>query len=125
MGRYLTIDGESDYKFWFASQPTSDILDFGYENPNIHGIIPHDSLEEIKEKVVEKKKQFIEEFKISYEEFIAKIDKKGYVESSRDEETQTEQWKGMERLGSWIDLGEHIIKKLEENGDDLYFEAEC
>jgi len=125
MGRY--ISGDFDFKFWFACQPSSDILEFGSQrDDNIHAVIYFDELENIKTKVADYKLKFKKKyFEFSYEEFMKKMETKGYLSASDDKETNTKVWADMSREASRISLGDTIIKELELKQDDLYVEAEC
>jgi hypothetical protein len=60
MGRY--VSGDFEYKFWFACQPSSDILEYGEEEErssmkNIY--IKIENLKIIKAKVNNYKKEFV------------------------------------------------------------------
>ena len=125
MGRY--INGDLDYKFWFATQPSSDILEWGeeYNNPDITPVrIKFDDLKELEENLDKIKANFKKSFKITYEKFMSIIDKQGYVMSSSDKETNTKLWDNKCREASRIDLGIKVIKALKEKQDDLFLEAE-
>ena len=114
MGRYIT--GDFEYKFWFAVQPTSDILAYGYERQDvILANILYSDLNKIKEKVEGYKKDFKRRFKTDYKTFMKKVEK-SYQPSKQKERL---------RLASLIDLGERVIKELKSKKDDLYVEGEC
>lgn len=114
MGRYLTVNGETLHKFWFGCQSSSDILEYGCERQVIVGSILFEELEEIIEKVNRFKAEFEKEFKLTYDSFMENTENMENIEKKDL----------MFKLASRIDLGEKIIKKLEETKDDLYFEAE-
>jgi hypothetical protein len=123
MGRYIT--GSFEYKFWFGSQPSDDILEFAKQDESIHCRIDFEDLKEIKTKVIKFKADFKEQFGIEYKDFMKKINKKGYLSSSDDAETNTTTWEEMSRCASRIQLGLKCIKELNEQKDTLYLEAEC
>lgn len=125
MGRYLDLDGESDFKFWFGSQPSDDILEFGTQNDGISGTIYFDELERIEKEHNNRIIEFNKKFNITFDEFMKKIEDKGYLTSSDDPETSTDKWKKMSRDASLIDLGNHIITKLKDKKDSISFYAEC
>jgi hypothetical protein len=125
MGRY--VSGDFEYKFWFACQPSSDILEYGEEEErssmkNIY--IKKENLKTIKAKVNNYKKEFKNKFKTTYKAFMNKMEKKGYLSASDDEETQTEKWGLMSREASRINLGEVIISNLIKQKSSLCVEAE-
>ena len=122
MGRFL--GGDLDYKFWFGVQPSDDILLYGYQDERISGYVNFEDLDKIIEQVKGYKEEFKEKFGITYDEFMKKIKDKGYLSSSSDEETNTEKWKEMSSLASRIDLGDKIIKYLNDTKEDMYFDAE-
>ena len=125
MGRWAR-GNNFEYKFWFACQDTADILTFGEEVTDVLNVnICYDDLAKIEEKVKILKEEFKALFGLEYAEFMDKIEKKGYLSSSNDEETQTDSWNGMSKKASKINLGEEVIKALKENRDDLYLECEC
>lgn len=78
MGRYAFFNTGFEYKFWFAIQPSEDILDFGgepsfvYEGPPSHKWTPFDK------KRIEKKMKEIEECfgleKVSFDLYEKSID---------------------------------------------------
>lgn len=116
MGRY--ISGDFDYKFWFAVQPSSDITEFGgYNNTSPSWCWSEEDLPYIKEKLNELEKQFEKDFSISVDDFLGKIEKKGYLMSSGDEETKTEKWQLMSKAGAKIALGRKIKAQVEKQGD--------
>lgn len=125
MGRY--VSGDFEYKFWFACQPSSDILEYGEEEErssmkNIY--IKIENLKIIKAKVNNYKKEFKEKFKMTYKKFMTKMEKKGYLSASDDKETNTEMWGDMSREASRIHLGETIIENLIKQKSSLCVEAE-
>jgi hypothetical protein len=124
MGRYYT--GDIEGKFWFASQPTSDLLEFGEDrnDSNLNVVVYYDNLKEIEDKINLLKKSFKKRFKITYKIFLKKMDQKGYQSSSKDKETQTKKWDKMCREASKLELGLKILKALKEKKDDLYIEGE-
>lgn len=123
MGRYVT--GDFDYKFWFATQSSTDIEEFGgYEDTNIHWGWSSDDLPDITNHIRELKFAFKKAHGLTYKEFIKILDDKGYISGSNDKETQTDIWATKCKDASLIDLGEHIrnaVKKL----DSVYVTAEC
>ena len=124
MGRYCT--GDLEYKFWFACQPTGDILEYGVEDTSyIQVMVCYDQLKNIQEKVKTLKTKFRKKHKTTYSKFMNKIDKKGYLSSTKDKETTTNHWESMSRDASKIYLGEEIIKALKDKKDDLFIDAEC
>jgi len=125
MGRYCEFGNGESFKFWVGIQPSGDILEYGNENEGISGDIDYDELDNIKEKVKGFKEYFQERFKITYEEFMEKIEKKGCLCSSNDKETKTEDWKKMLRLASKIKLGVVVIENLEKEKDGFSYYAEC
>jgi len=124
MGRYYT--GDIEGKFWFGSQPSSDILEYGQDDSDsrIQATIYYEELDEIKEKVAKFKAEFEKKFKMTYKKFMALIKKQGYLTSSNDKTTQTIKWGKMCREASRIELGDKVIKGLKDKKDDLFVEAE-
>jgi hypothetical protein len=124
VGRYIT--GDLEHKFWFGVQDTDDIFNYGSEETGIIRVVVFfDDLNKIENKVARFKQEFKRDFIISFDEFMDKIEKKGYLTSSADEETNTEEWNKMSVLASRIELGVKIIKELNKKQDNLYLECEC
>ena len=122
MGRYL--GGDLDYKFWFGVQPSDDILLYGHQEERINGYVNYEDLDKIIEQVKGYKDEFKEKFGITYDEFMKKIKDKGYLSSSSDEETNADKWGEMSSLASRIDLGDKVIKYLNDTKEDMYFDTE-
>lgn len=72
-------------------------------------------LPKVTEKLKELEKRFRDLWGIAFDDFMQKIHDKGYLSSSKDEETQTKEWDAMSRDASRIDLGRTIKKALEDN----------
>ena len=125
MGRYIYGSEGFEYKFWFACQPSDDILEFGHERQNLFVTVYYEELKEIRKKVMKLKEEFKDKYSTSYKQLRQKIKDKGYLGSSDDPETETQLWKDMTRDASKICLGLKIIKTLKETKDDLELEAEC
>jgi len=125
IGRYFT--GDIEGKFWFASQPSSDMLEYGHDRSDGHiqAVIYHEELKEIKDKVATFKAEFKKNFKMTYKKFMSKMNKKGYMTDSNDKETKTKKWGEMCREASRIELGDKVITALIDKKDDLYVECEC
>jgi len=126
MGRVYTFDTGETGKFWFGSQPTSDLLEFGNDESEsrVRVCVYFEELKEHKKKVENLKKKFQERFNISYKVFMKVMNKKGYMSSSSDKQTQTKKWSKMCREASLIELGDKIVKALKNKQDDLYIEGE-
>ena len=119
MGRYYT--GDIEGKFWFGVQPTGDLLEFGSDRSesSLNVVVYYEEFKFHKKKLENLKINFKKNFKITYKDFIRKMNKKG------SSETNTPEWKKMCREASLIELGDKIIKALKDKKDDLYIEGEC
>lgn len=125
MGRYVTSSSGNDYKFWFAIQDSGDILEFTNQDDGvIHSFASDDDLEWIDSKLKELKDNFFKVWKISYKDFMKKIDDKGYVRSINDKETNTQEWENMCVLASRILLGEWVKDEIKKEGC-VDFRSEC
>ena len=109
--------GEAEHKFWVAVQPSSDILEFGDEDPNntITGTIHFQDLLVIKEEQQERKDAFNKEHGMTYKKF---------TETDNPHSMWTDEWRRMERDASLICLGDEIVKELTKQQTDIRFEAE-
>lgn len=125
MGRYVTSSTGNEHKFWFGIQSSGDILEFTNENTErIFSYADENDLEWIEKKIKELKKDFFNNYKIRYEDFIKKIDDKGYLSSIQDKETQTQEWENMSVLASTIELGEWVRDEIKKEGY-VDFKSEC
>ena len=70
-----------------------------YTSPSWHWDAVED-LPKVKDKLKKLEKEFKENHKISVDEFLKKIDAKGYLESTADSETRTKSWREMSRDAS-------------------------
>ena len=125
MGRHAYFSNGESYKFWFGVQSSSEITEFGgrEKNPeNINWEWSEKDLPLINKKLEEVKSNFLTDIGYSYEEFMQKIEDKGYISSTTDQETQTAVWKEAENKASFINLGEVIKKGIEE---DKHLSAEA
>jgi hypothetical protein len=123
MGR--DISGDFDHKFWFAVQPSSDILEFGGQDSSrpAHSW-SKDELPSIESKVAALEQEFRQTFDITVDEFFAKINAKDYQASSHDPETQTQVWAAMSVLGAKIELGRKIRDALAACDESIEVEYE-
>jgi|TARA_R100000049_G_C1946826_1_gene92318 hypothetical protein len=124
MGRYIT--GDFEYKFMFAVQPSSDIELFGGKQYNTDQLYWHwqqDDLPKIKMELKELNKQMKETTNHTYKYWAKKLDKKNYITSTSDDETQTKKWSDMLEIFARIELGNTILKAVEDQGD-VYVQAE-
>jgi len=127
MGRYITNTetNETIHKFWFGCQP-SDVGDYAeqyqpsYEVANIE----RNELPKVRAKIKELERVFKNEFEMTFQDFMKKIETKGYLSSSKDEETNTEKWNKMCELGARIDLGHNILKEFKNGKEYLEMNIE-
>jgi len=120
--------GDVEGKFWFACQSTSDLLEFGCEETPesvLRVCVPHENLKKVEDKVIGLKDKFKKKFKVTFEEFMKKMEKKGYLSSTKDKETLTTNWDEMCKDASLIELGSKILTALKVKKDDLFIEGEC
>ncbi|MDD5519573.1 MAG: hypothetical protein PHI84_02015 [Kiritimatiellae bacterium] len=123
MGRYYSGDVEG--KFWFGVQPTSDLLEFGYDRSdcNLNVIVPYDNLREIGRKLKALKKAFLKHG-ATFESFMKVLNSGGSTARKKREKNPT-RWQTMCRDASLIELGEKILTALRQKKDDLFIEGEC
>jgi len=124
MGRYY--NGDIDGKFWFAVQSSDDAEFFGVtgETPNyLEYYFDEENLEEIKQGISECLKQ-LGEYKEKLDYFFK--ENNGYNDEMIVTSLEIEKDK-VKTLLEWyarLELGEKILKCVEENGT-CHFEAEC
>lgn len=123
MGRYVT--GDFEFKFWFAVQPSSDIMEFGGQEMDhtIRWCWEKDDLPTIKKKIKDIEEQIERETGKSAKHWNAKITQKGCIYASTDPETHSEKWKAMLPLLAKWSLGKEIEKVVKKLGE-VYVEAE-
>jgi hypothetical protein len=120
MGRYYW--GDIEGKFWFAVQPTSDLLEFGHDrnDTSLNVVVYFDDLQDNREKLRKLKKDF-RKHGMTFEEFMTRMDNNGFEKT----QMRTAEWQAMCREASLISLGEKIVKALKDKKDDLFISGEC
>ena len=113
--------GDLDHKFWFGTQPTEDILEYGRAEL-LSVVVDYENLEEIRAKVKRFKGRFRRRFKMAYREFMTRMNEEGY-HSVAKRAARSKKWASMTSLAALIDLGEDIIRALEAKRADLFIEA--
>lgn len=118
MGRHCYFSSGEEYKFRFASQPSSDIMKFGGQEYRPDYSINWEwerkkDLPLVKRRITIARKKFKKEFEETKEAFDKRIEGV-FPDNERDKKAA--------RLSAFIDLGEIIKKGLEE---EEYFSVEA
>jgi len=118
MGRW--VYGDIDHKFWFATQPSSDIQDFGGRQPETSWSWDKTDLPECEEEIKRVNKECKEKTGISARNWLSKISAKGWVLSTNDPKAEKELWDKAMPYAAKFQLGIKIRRAIKE-----YEFAEC
>ena len=130
MGRYYNFSDGQEGKFWFACQPTGDVCEFGGQDSQgnyINWEWSKDDLPEINRVLSLTSGELKLTTPYTYNSFMRKMRKNGYLGSSEDKETQSKMYHRASELCAKINLGLKIrrgVRRLTD-GEYLSVEAEC
>ena len=114
MGRY--VNGDIEHKFWFAVQPSSDIMDFGGRIPNDSWSWDEDDLPICDKEIKRVNKVCKKETGLSARNWLSKVNVKGWIMSTDDPETETELWKKAMPYAAKFQLGIRIRRAIKLYG---------